>query len=120
MWTSRRWWSVPPTFLAALLYDEQALREMEELFSAVSSGAAADDSVAAFTDGLANPRLRDLAAACFDSAEGAMRRFPAGWFGDEATGALSAFRERYVESGMTQSDEARSAGLVAPLLSTAC
>ncbi len=111
---ARRWWSVPPTLLAALLYNVRALREMEELFGAVTGGPA-DLSTAACKVGLANPRLRDLAAACFDSCESAVRRFPVGWFGREALQALSAFRERYVESGMTQSDEARADGLVATL-----
>lgn len=113
---ARQWWSVPPTFLAALLYDERALREIEELFGTGPSGVAADLSAAACMAGLANPLLRDLTAACFDSCESAVRRFPDGWFGDEALRALSAFRERYVESGVTQSDEARADGLVAELV----
>ncbi len=111
----RRWWSVPPTLLSALLYDEQALQEIEELFGAGQYGDTDDLSAAAFTAGLADPQLQDLAAACFDTAEAAMRRFPAGWFGREALLAMSAFRERYVESGMTQSDESRAAGLVTML-----
>jgi hypothetical protein len=101
--------------LSALLYDAQALREIEELIGAVSSGATDDLSATACRAGLADPRLRDLAVACFDTCEAAMRRFPTGWFGDDALRALSAFRERYVEPGMTQSDESRSAGLVTPL-----
>lgn len=112
---ARRWWSVPPTLLAALLYDERALREVEELFDTGPDGATADLSAAACTAGLSNPRLRDLASVCFEKCESAVRRFPAGWFGGEAMGALSAFRERYVEPGMTQSDEARADGLVAAL-----
>lgn len=116
---TRAWWSVPPTLLAAMLYDEQALRESEELFSALPDRLDELSGVAC-RDGLSDPRLRDLAAACFKVCEAAVRRFPDGWFGSEALEALAGFRERYIESGLTQADEARAAGLVTSLSAGSC
>ncbi len=111
---ARPWWSVPPTLLAALLYDQRALKEVQELLSAQPGDSAALSAVACKV-GMADPRIRDLATACFEICETAMSRFPTGWFGSEALEALSGFRERFIEPGTTQADEARVAGLVTTL-----
>ncbi|TFG61738.1 MAG: hypothetical protein E4H28_08470, partial [Gemmatimonadales bacterium] len=115
---ARPWWSVPPTLLAALLYDQRALREIEELFGSLPDEPA-ELSALASRSGLADTRLQELAAACFDVCGSAVRRFPTGWFGNEALEALFNFRERYIETGKTQADEARAAGLVTTLSATA-
>lgn len=110
----RPWWAVPPALLSALLYDRRALRGATELLAAlVPSGA--EHRARAARLGLADPRLRDAAAELFRIGEEAMRRFPSGWFGGPARSATAGFRERFVEAGRTQSDEARERGEVARL-----
>lgn len=108
------WWSVPPAILAALLYDTRA-------------GAAADEQLGSFAGshselcdraigaGLGDRELRAAVREMFELAETAMARFPTGWFGERARGAVAEFRERFVETGRTQADEARERGEVARL-----
>jgi glutamate--cysteine ligase len=110
------WWPVPAAFLSALLYDRRALREAEALLGALH--ATPDLSARALTHGLGDAMLRTAAAAAFELAEGAMARLPGGFFGN-ARRTTAAFRERFVEAGRTQADEARAAGEVARLRAVA-
>lgn len=110
------WWSVPAAFLAALLYDRRALREADALLGVLH--ATPDLSVRALTAGLGDATLRSAASAAFELAEAAMARLPGGFFGD-ARRATAAFRERFVEAGRTQADEAREAGEVTRLRTVA-
>lgn len=106
------WWSVPGAFLASLLYDRRALLEAEALLEDLH--AAPDLAARAARRGLGDAGLRTAAATAFDLAEGAMARLPDGFFGD-ARRTTAAFRERFVEAGRTQADEARETGEVARL-----
>ena len=108
------WWSVPPAVLAALLYDRSALAAVEERLAAIP-GRTEELCERAIHHGLADAGLRDAAVDLFHLAEVAMTRLPAGWFGSRTGDAVGAFRERYVEAGRTQADEARERGEVARL-----
>ncbi len=108
------WWSVPPAVLAALLYDRNARAAVDERLAAIR-GSAEELCERAIHHGLADAGLREAAVDLFRLAEAAMTRFPAAWFGSRAPAAAGAFRERYVESGRTQADEARERGEVARL-----
>jgi glutamate--cysteine ligase len=113
----RRWWPVPPTVLSALLYDDRARAAADELLAALSASAAATElSDRAIRKGLGDPELAATAGELFRLAEGAMDRFPDGWFGPRARTATAEFRERYVDTGRTQADEARENGEITRLI----
>lgn len=114
----RPWWPVPPTLLSALLYDDRAREGADEVLGGLAASAPrAELSERAIREGLADAELRAVALELFGLAEGAMDRFPAGWFGDRARTATAEFRERYVETGRMQADEARESGEVTRLVS---
>lgn len=115
------WWPVPPALLAALLYDERARVEADGRLAALVGGAGSRSALCAraIRDGLGDGELRSAVADLFDTAESALERFPAGWVGARARNAVAAFRERFVDAGRTQGDEAREAGEVARLAPTA-
>lgn len=108
------WWSVPPAVLAALLYDTRAAAAVDEELAGLS-GTRADLCDRAIRSGLRDGELRTAVERAFALAEAAMNRFPDDWFGERARGAVGAFRERFVETGRTQADEARERGEVARL-----
>lgn len=113
----RPWWPVPPTLLSALLYDDRARVATDELLTGLSASASrAELSERAIRDGLGDAELRGVAHELFRLAEGAMGRFPDGWFGERSRTATAEFRERYVETGRTQADEARESGEVTRLV----
>lgn len=108
------WWSVPPAVLAALLYDRRAAAAIEERLAGLA-GSPSELCERAVRAGLADEELRAAVEEMFTVAESAMGRFPTGWFGERARHAVGAFRERFVETGRTQADEARERGEVARL-----
>jgi len=110
----RPWWSVPPAVLAALLYDRRARVALDERLAAIP-GPAEGLCERAIRDGLADSVLREAAVELFRLAEAAMARYPAAWFGERTRGIVAEFRERFVEAGRTQADEARERGEVARL-----
>lgn len=108
------WWSVPPALLAALVYDARAAAAVEEELSGLSDSRSALCDRAIRT-GLGDGDLRAAAERIFALAEEAMGRFPGEWFGARARETVGEFRERFVETGRTQADEARERGEVARL-----
>lgn len=110
---ARDWWSVPPALLAGLCYDDRARGEAMEVLRALHDRTP-DLAQRAMTDGLRDPVLRGVAAAAFRLAEEGLNRFPTGYVGP-AHRATAAFRERYVEAGRTQADDAREAGEITRL-----
>ena len=108
------WWSVPPAVLAALVYDRRAAAVVEEQLSGLA-GSRAELCERAIRAGLGDGSLRAAVEEMFASAESAMARFPTGWFGERARRAVGEFRERFVETGRSQADEARERGEIARL-----
>lgn len=108
------WWSVPPAVLAAILYDGDAGAAVDDQLSGLS-GTGTELCDRAIRSGLADGELRAAARETFEMAEAAMARFPADWFGERVRRAVAEFRERFVETGRTQADEARERGEVARL-----
>lgn len=110
----RAWWSVPPTLLVALAYDERARREATEMLTALARKTP-DLVGRAMMRGPADPDVAVAVGAAFRLAEQALERLPSGYVGP-ARRATAAFRERYVEAGRTQADEARERGEVVRLI----
>jgi len=110
---ARDWWSVPPALLVGLCYDDRARREAVEMLRALHDRTP-DLAQRAMTGGLADAELREAAAAAFLLAEEGLERFPTGYVGPVLR-TTAAFRERYVETGRTQADDAREAGEIARL-----
>lgn len=110
----RAWWSVPPSLLAGLAYDERARREATEMLTALARKKP-DVMGRAMRRGLGDPDLAEAAATAFRLADAALRRLPTGYTGS-ARRAADAFRERYVEAGRTQADEARERGEIVRLV----
>ncbi|MFW6040048.1 MAG: glutamate-cysteine ligase family protein [Gemmatimonadota bacterium] len=108
------WWPVPPAVLAALLYDARAAAAVDEVLGGPGASRA-DLCERAIRSGLRDEELRAAARRAFALAEAAMDRFSPDWFGERARGAVGAFRERFVETGRTQADEARERGEVVRL-----
>jgi len=108
------WWTVPPAVLAACLYDSGAAAAVGEELAGLS-GSRADLCDRAIRAGLRDGELRSAVGRVFALAESAMDRFPGDWFGARARTAVGAFRERFVETGRTQADEAAERGEVARL-----
>ena len=69
----------------------------------------------AMTRGLGDPELAAAVVTAFRLAEEALERLPPAYVGSVRR-AIAAFRERYVESGRTQADEARERGEVVRLI----
>lgn len=109
----RAWWIVPPTLLVALAYDERARREATEMLDALARNTP-DLVGRAMTRGPGDPDLAAAVETAFRLAEKALERLPSGYVGP-ARRATAAFRERYVEAGRTQADEARERGEVVRL-----
>jgi glutamate--cysteine ligase len=108
------WWSVPPAVLAAILYDRRAGAAIEEQLAGLA-GSRWELCDRAIRAGLGDGELLAAVGGMFGLAESAMARFPSGWFGKRARGAVGEFRERFVETGRTQADEASERGEVARL-----
>ena len=100
----RAWWGVPPTLLAALLYDDLALAEVLDVLRPLGDGVAGLMRVAA-REGIRNDELRIAAEAAFEIALQAAERFPDGYFEPRMLTACEQFREKYVATGTMQADD---------------
>lgn len=101
---ARPWWGVPPTILAAILYDERAVSETLEALSLVGQDIQGMLR-AAPREGLRHATLGSGARDVFDIAMRATARFPTGYFDAASLDACAAFRERYVAQSLMQADE---------------
>ena len=100
----RAWWGVPPTLLAALLYDDLALAEVLDVLRPLGDGVAGLMRVAA-REGIRNDELRIAADAAFEIALQAAERFPDGYFEPRMLTACEQFREKYIATGTMQADD---------------
>jgi len=98
------WWAVPPTLIAALLYDDRALTEVLDVLRPLADRIR-DLNRSAARDGLRDPILGRVAEAVFDIGLTAARRFPAGYFDASGIAACERFRERYVSGHRMQADD---------------
>jgi len=101
---ARKWWGVPPTLLAAILYDDQAVSETLEALATVGQDLPRVLQAAP----RAGLRDRLLGAASRDVIDIAMRaapRFPGGFFDSASLDACAAFCDRYVARSRMQADD---------------
>ena len=100
----REWWAVPPTLLAALLYDDLALGEILDALESLGERMPELFRAAARV-GLRDPDLGAAAEAAFDIALKAASRFPPGYFDAGSVSACERFAERYVAGRRMQADD---------------
>ncbi len=100
----RAFWSLPTTFYAALLCDDDALSAVVERLLPHAE-ASLERWAQASRGGLLDPDLAADASWLFGLAADALLRLPSGWISNEMLAAFVAFGRRYAQRGLTPADE---------------